>query len=331
MFQFLFFVDGKWQKKVCWGCKSHQIIKWGKQNNKQRFKCKECGLLFTTQNKGVTLSNRFIWFQKWVLNRQTLTYLSKESSYSISTLKRLFEHYLSQSPSLKFYPQERLNLLIDGTYFSNDICLIVYRDSQIKFTQLYRITDGEHYQEIKEDLENLLSVGIQIESVTCDGHRAILKAIKKVCTDVILQRCTVHVQRECKIWLTSNPKSEAGFTLLKITNQLGKVDSHYKAQVWMKEIYDWHLQYKSYIDEKTFSITGRYWYKHKMVRRSFVHVKNALPNLFGYLFNNRVPKSTNGLESFFGHLKSHLLLHRGLTKEHRKNFIRWYLYFRNNE
>lgn len=331
MFQFIFFVDGKWQKKACWSCKSHQVIKWGKQNNKQRFKCKECGLLFTTQNKGVSFSNRFIWFQKWVLNRQTLAYLSKESKYSISTLKRLFEHYLNKSPQLKFYPQEQLNLLIDGTYFSNDICLIVYRDSQIKFTQLYRITDGEHYQEIKEDLENLLSVGIQIESIICDGHRAILKAVRKVCTNVILQRCTVHVQRECKIWLTANPKSEAGYTLLKITNQLGNIDSHYKAQVWMKEFYDWHLKYKSFVDEKTFSTTGRYWFKHKMVRRSFIHVKNALPNLFGYLFNNHVPKSTNGLESFFGHLKSHLVLHRGLTKEHRKNFIRWYLYFKNNK
>ena len=289
-------------------------------------------MLFTWSNQGVALNNQFIWFRKWILNRQTIQYLSNESGYSTRTLKRLFDRYLSKPPTLSFYPSEKLNLLIDGTYFSNDICLIVYRDNQIKFTQLYRITNGEYYHEVKEDLENLLSIGVQIESITCDGHRAILKAIRKVCTDVVLQRCTVHIQRECRIWLTIKPKSEAGLSLLLITNRLSLITSHQKAQAWLKELHDWHDQHMYYINEKSVSqSTGRYWYKHKMVRRSFILIRNALPNLFQYLFNARVPKSTNALESFFGHLKSHLLLHRGLTKDHRKNFIKWYLFFKNQK
>ena len=121
-------------------------------------------------------------------------------------------------------------MLIDGTYFSNDICLIIYRDNQIKFTQLYRITNGEYYEEIKEDLENILSLEIQIERITCDGHRSILKAIKKVCKDVILQRGVVHIQREYQVWLTTNPKSQAGQSLRSIVNKLSLVDSHDKAQ-----------------------------------------------------------------------------------------------------
>lgn len=51
--------------------------------------------------------------------------------------------------------------------------------------------------------------------------------------------------------------------------------------------------------------------------------------MFHYLDNARVAKSTNGLESFFGHLKGHLAVHRGLSIKHRKNFIQWYLYFKN--
>jgi hypothetical protein len=39
---------------------------------------------------------------------------------------------------------------------------------------------AEHYEEIREDLENLKALNIQIDSVTCDGHRAILKAVRKV-------------------------------------------------------------------------------------------------------------------------------------------------------
>jgi hypothetical protein len=149
-FQYPFFVHKKIKKKTCWGCKSSDVIKWSKQNKKQqRFKCKSCGLLFTRTNKFVKANNQFIWFKKWVLHRQTFEYLSSESSYSKRTLKSYFHNYLSKAPSLPLYPSERLNLLIDGTYFSNDICLIVYRDNTIKFTQLYRLTSGEYYHEIK--------------------------------------------------------------------------------------------------------------------------------------------------------------------------------------
>lgn len=233
---------------------------------------------------------------------------------------------------LSFFPNEKLNLLVDGTYFSKDICLIVYRDDGIKFTQLYRLTDGEYYSEIKEDLENLMSLGVQIESITCDGHKSILKAIKSVFKDIALQRCTVHIQRECSIWLTKHPQSDAGKSLLGIVVRLNSITSHQQSQQWMRDLYDWHLIYKDYIQEKSFSVTTqRYWFKHKMVRKAFVHMKNALPYMFAYLFNQRVPKSTNGLESFFGHLKSHLLIHRGLTKEHRKSFIKWYLFFKNEQ
>ena len=68
---------------------------------------------------------------------------------------------------------------------------------------------------------------------------------------------------------------------------------------------------------------------HKMVRRSFMTIKNALPDMFRYLENPRIPKSTNGLESFFGHLKGNLNIHRGQSYKHRKQFIQWYLYLKN--
>ena len=265
-----------------------------------------------------------------MLHRQTYNYLSDESGYSIRTLKTYFHQYLSKAPSLSLYPSEKLNLLIDGTYFSNDICLIVYRDNTIKFTQLYRLTSGEYYHEIKEDLDNLFNLNITIESITCDGHRAILKAIRLSCKDTVLQRCLVHIERECKHWLTTNPKSKVGYELLLIVVQLSTIENHVQSHQWIMDVFNWYEQHKDYINEKSYSAdTKRYWFTHKLVRRAFIHIKNALPDMFQYLFNERIPKTTNGLESFFGHLKSHLLLHRGLTKEHRKNFIKWYLYFKN--
>lgn len=275
-------------------------------------------------------SNQFIWFEKWVIGRRTLEQLSKESSYSERTLRRYFEYYLSQPPVLSVYPSQKVNLIIDGTYFSNGICLVLYRDNTIKFTQLYRITDGEHYSEIKEDLLNLLELGVQIESITTDGHRSILKAIKEVLPDAILQRCIVHIQRDCRIWLTKNPQSIAGYQLKKITSKMHTITTHYDLSFWLLSLHKWYQVHEDYISEKSYNIeTGRYWFTHKMVRRSFMTIKRALPNMFHYLDNPRIPKSSNSIESFFGHMKGHLNIHRGLSYHHRKQYLKWYLFFKN--
>lgn len=332
MFQLTFFVYENIKKKRCWACQSLKVIKWGTQKGKQRFKCQSCGILFTNSSVSTKKTNQEIWFRHWVIDRQTISQISKASGYSVRTLKRMFSLYLSQTPVFSVKPSEKVNLLIDGTYFSNDLCLVLYRDNTIKFTQLYRLTDGEWYGELKEDLENLLNLGVQIESITCDGHKALLKAIRKVCKYVTVQRCVVHVQRMCRIWLTMNPKSVAGLELRYIVNQMHKIANKEQWGYWIVSLHNWYEIHKAYLDEKSYNLqTGRYWYTHKMVRRSFTVIKKALPDMFHYLDNNRIPKSTNGLESFFGHLKSHVTLHRGLSKEHRKSFIKWYLYYKNQK
>jgi hypothetical protein len=232
---------------------------------------------------------------------------------------------------LSVYPSEKVNLLIDGTYFSNDLCLILYRDNTIKFTQLYRLTDGEWFEELAEDIENLLRLGVQIESITCDGHKSLLKAIRVACPQVTVQRCLVHIQRMCRIWLSNKPKNNPGKELKDIVNKLHLVKTHIQRDYWVVSLTKWHQAHKEFINQKSINpITGRFWYTHKLVRRSFLVIKNALPQMFHYLDNERIPKSTNGLESFFGHLKGHLNVHRGLSLQHRKQFIKWYLYLNNH-
>ena len=322
----------KSRKKRCWVCHSLNVIKWGIRKGKQRFKCKDCGALNTRTNKSVSYNNRFIWFREWIVGKQTLEQLQRKSGYSIPTLRRYFDSYLKNYPTWKIKPSEKVNLLIDGTYFKNKVCLVLYRDNNIKATQLYRLTDGEWFEEIAEDLQNLLDLGIQIESVTCDGLSNIIKAVRKVSPETIIQRCTVHIQREVLIWLTRNPKSQAGVELRSIVRKLHRVESRDDWGDWIVSFIRWYESHKDFVNEKTFyPQTKRYWFTHKNVRRSFIHIKRALPDMFHYLDNPSIPKSTNGLESFFGHLKKNISIHRGLSKEHFKNYIKWYLFFKSNE
>ena len=110
----------KTRKIRCWACGSLDVIKWGKQKGKQRYKCKDCGIYLTRNNKSTSLRNRFIWFREWIEGKQTFLQLVKKSGYSERTLKRYFYSYLENCPQWKIRPFEKLNLLIDGTYFSNN-------------------------------------------------------------------------------------------------------------------------------------------------------------------------------------------------------------------
>lgn len=210
--------------------------------------------------------------------------------------------------------------------------MLCYQDFDDGYTQLIRFTDGEHYAEIKEDLDNLIRLGLKIESITTDGHKSILKAIRKSCPEVVVQRCLVHIQRMCLLWLTRFPKHSAGIELRRLVLLLLQIKTENDRLYWTKALGDWYVRHNDYLQQKTiYQQTGRYWYTHKLLRRSYFTIKRALPHMFQYLVNPDIPKTTNGLEGFFSHLKNHLDLHRGLTTQHRINFIKWYVYLSNDK
>lgn len=275
------------------------------------------------------MENRFVWFKKWVLERQTFKTLSRDSGLSIDTLQRIFYAFLQRSPVVKILKRRSVHLRMDATYFEQ-FCMLCYQDHDDGYTQLIRFSDGEHYSEIKEDLDNLIKLGVHIESVTTDGHKSILKAIKKSIPDVVVQRCLVHIQRMCLLWLTRFPKHSSGVELRQLVLMLMKIKTENDRIYWTLELRLWYDRHKTYLQDKTIhQQTGRYWYTHKLLRRSYFTIKRALPNMFHYIVNPAIPSTTNGIEGFFSHLKNHLDLHRGLTIQHRIDFIKWYVYLSN--
>lgn len=307
------------------------VIGWGKRDGKQRFKCKNCGVFYTRNRPEQRVENRFVWFRKWVLERQTYKTLSRDSGLSISSLQRIFYLFLEQAPEVRILKRNHIHLRIDATYFKQ-FCLLCYQDHDLGYTQLIRFSDREHYHQIKEDLDNLIKLGLHIESITTDGHKSALKAIKKSMPDVLIQRCLVHIQRMCLLWLTRFPRHEAGIELRRLVLFLLKIKTDNDRLYWIQQLDAWHVRHKAYLSEKTVNQqTGRYWYTHKLLRRSYYTIKRALPNMFHYLNNPAIPRTTNGIEGFFSHLKNHLDLHRGMTTQHRINFIKWYVYLSNDK
>ena len=70
------------RRQRCPKCGSLDIIRWGIRNNHQRYKCSNCGSSFIRKQPTVSSANRFIWFRKWVLGKQTIQYIAEVSGYS---------------------------------------------------------------------------------------------------------------------------------------------------------------------------------------------------------------------------------------------------------
>lgn len=221
-------------------------------------------------------------------------------------------------------------LIIDGTYFQT-FCLVYYYDTKIKHLQFYSIMAKENYDDIVADLELLKLVGLNIIAVTTDGHKALLKAVKTVFPKAIRQRCVVHIQRMSRIYLTRFPKTLAGQELRLLVGELHKIDNDQKRNEWIKRFEIWCEKYNNFLKEKSESVSGRKWHTHKLLRRTKSLIKNALPDMFHYLDDASISKSTNGVECRFSYVKNNLNIHRGLTEQRQKNFILWYHYFKYND
>lgn len=76
-------------------------------------------------------------------------------------------------------------------------------------------------------------------------------------------------------------KHLAGVELRALVLLLLKIKTSNDRLWWINELASWYERHKDYLSEKTYNEnTGRYWYKHKLLRRSYFTIKRALPNKF---------------------------------------------------
>lgn len=287
--------------------------------------------MFFWRNEHKKTENRFIWFEKWIMDRRVYRTLDTDMQMSSRSISRLFKNYLAKAPQIAVKSKSNIHLLIDGTYLPNGLCLILYYDHDIRYVQLYRTSNQEKFREIHQDLKALKLLGMRIYSVTCDGHKSILKAIAKAYPDAIIQRCVVHVKRQCRTYLSRKPKLQASKELLIISNQLTAVKTQLECSYWLLSLHNWYQLHRDILFEESVNEqSGDYWKTHDGLHRAYTLLSQSIPNLFHYLNDPEIPATTNRLESFFKHLKEKLLLHSGLRLEAKRNFIKWYLHFKNN-
>ena len=101
-------------------------------------------------------------------------------------------------------------IMIDWTWITKKICLIIYYDYINKKVVRFWFYDSERYEYIKQDLEVLKNeFNYQIEWFIVDWSKPIIKAIKEIYPEVKIQRCLIHIHRQVKNKLTRKSKTKA--------------------------------------------------------------------------------------------------------------------------
>lgn len=161
-----------------------------------------------------------------------------------------------------------------------------------------------------------------------DGQKGLLTAIRTVWPSVLVQRCLIHVDRQARVWLTRNPKTQAGRDLLDILNGLLRIRTRRQKRRWIRSFRRWCRIHGTFLKERTPHpiLPHRWWYTHRKLRAVRSLLRNAIPDLFVFVSHPEVPRTSNHVEGGINsRIKELYRSHRGLSLEKKTTLTAWYL------
>lgn len=236
----------------------------------------------------------------------------------------MISHYLLQP---RVEPVMRLaqcqHFIFDGTYLHRPLGLVALMDAQT-----HRLVTGQYsvpensFPQLVEFFQGLKQSGLKPLSFTVDGNPNVMKVLRHLWPEVMIQRCLVHIQRQGLSWCRTSPRTVYGRWLRNIFLQVTKIHTLADRDEFLKSVTFWESSFGSQISAKR-----ERGHVFSDIKRARSMLLRALPDMFHYLDHPLIPISTNGLEGYFSRLKAHYRQHRGIRKEKRNNYFEWYFNF----
>jgi hypothetical protein len=177
--------------------------------------------------------------------------------------------------------------------------------------------------QLRAFLVKLKETGLSLKSVTVDGNPHAIRVFKELWPDITIQRCVVHIQRQGLMWCRVQPKMELAKELRRLFLRSTYIRTHQEREIFVRDLMRWEKRYGGMVnrfpsDHKTLSD----------LKRARSMILKALPDMFHYLNDKRIPFSTNGLEGYFSRVKWGYRNHRGLAEHKRINYFKWYTFLK---
>ncbi len=276
----------------------------------------------------------FTLFKEYILWGLTYEIISSTSGYSTRILEYYFHKYLELDPPYtpKLNQSEfETFLLIDGLWFKKWYVMMVYRQSKNLSILHISFAGREWGDKIAKDLILLKRKRYIFTGIISDGGTGVISAVNQIFPHIPHQVCMAHMHRRIVAPIGRRPKDGKIKKLKRLADHIWYIESKEALSWWKDKLDKWVNINWEFLLERRYDTEGRWWYIHKGVRKA-VRILKSLPKIsFAFLDHPTMPRTTNELEAQFGHLGKRWLAHRGLKTERWQNFMRWFVYFYNQE
>lgn len=296
-------------------CLTVRTSKYGHVRGVQIYRCTQCNHRFQRARRTRTHWIHHLW-EQYVFHKQTVSELAVTYHHDPRTIRYALDRY--RAPAKAHHPRP-VHLLVDATYWGERIegsswCVLVARDADRHENLTWLFADTETtsgYRQLRDTLDVL---GYRICSVTGDGFPGILTAF----AGIPYQMCHVHMERLVTTRTTRKPQTEAGQVLLALARSLHTTNSH-----------QFHIRHRAYVEryrdllnaKTAHPVTGEWDWTHRPLRQATASLQHFEHYLFTFEHDHSIPKTTNGLEGFFSHLKQYLGIHRGVERAQAQRIL----------
>lgn len=247
--------------------------------------------------------------------------LAVQSGHSSSTIRRVIKYWLTRTPRTTAELSAHRYVIFDGTVFEQHRGIFAVMDAR-RFSVLYGAWDvSEGPSDLEKFCTVLLERQLSPKSATVDGNPHLIKLLRSLWPQIIIQRCLVHIQRQGLMWCRRYPRRTDAKVLRKLFIQVTSIRNETQRDSFLAQLNSWEQKYGGRIASSR--ETGWVFSDLKRARSMLL---SALPDMFHYLHDPAISTSTNGLEGYFSRLKQKYRQHRGLAKHHRLSYFMWYLH-----
>lgn len=319
--------------RYCSTCK-HKLQKWGKTNaGTPRWRCPNCTNTSIRARPDLAKALLLERFVTWLLGKQS----QAELGISERTWRQQTEWCWDIVPKPVVSGEVYPILLLDGIRIGSLVCLIARTPQYVVAWVWVPYEAGTTWDKLLSQLPAPLVA-------VCDGQKGILVSIPRNWPDTRIQRCHFHVWQNVRSKLTLFPQTEAGKHLLLLTKILLKgLHATEETERWQVKLVTWEQLHGDFIRERTINPDPkpgqRKWrYTHERLRSAYRQLAKLVKDdqLFTYLddgllhqTNQPIPRTTNHVEGGINsQLRTKLKLHRGMSEDHQRRLVEWYLYSR---
>jgi hypothetical protein len=190
-----------------------------------------------------------VWFRQWVVEGNSVRQLSIRSGHSRAKLNRIINHWLKNLPpdSTNDLGEYRY-LIFDGTFLHQPQSVVALMDAQS-----HKVIYGQYgvhessADELATFFKSLIEGGLNPISCTVDGNPHVIKVIKKLWPNILIQRCLVHIQRQGLSWCRRDPKTTYGRKLREMFLLVTRIHTKDERDQFLELVKQWEEVYGRYI------------------------------------------------------------------------------------